>query len=49
MCIETYSIFEMLLFHMENLLTGVSIRNIGIRTYYQRLKNIMLEVEVYQL
>jgi len=33
---------------MENLLTSVNIRNPGLKLYYQELKDIMLEVEVYQ-
>jgi len=38
--IETYSIIEILSFHMENLLTSISLRNFGLRT-------LLLEVEIH--
>ena len=42
MRIETYSIIEILSFHMENLLTDINIRNPGLRT-------LLPEVEIYYI
>ncbi|HJO76538.1 MAG TPA: hypothetical protein QF658_03175 [Pelagibacteraceae bacterium] len=35
--------------HMKKTLTIMDIKDSGLRIYYRRLKNILLEVEVYHL